>query len=248
MSDKKLSSLTMFFPFHNDEGTVKRMIHDAYKYGKKLTRDLEVIALYGGNSSDHTWDKILEMKKKFPSLVVINKSDNREGYAVIKHGFLHATKEWVFYTDGDAQYHANDLRKLVLKQMQTNADVVNGYKLKRQDNIDRIILGSIYRKLSKWLLQLPIRDCHCDYRLMRTKLIKRIHLTEPGAAILPEMVVKLSENTKSFKEVGIHHYRRVYGRSNYSAFQLTYESLKGLLHAIQMKYMSPRGASQTSHI
>lgn len=238
MVDKKLPSLTMFFPFHNDEGTVERMIRDAYKYGKKLTRDLEVIALYGGNSKDHTLDRILEMKKKFPSLIVINRSDNKEGYAVIKEGFKNATKDWVFYTDGDAQYHANDLRKLVQKQFQTNADVVNGFKLKRHDNIDRIILGGIYRKLCKTLLHLPIRDCHCDYRLMRTTLIQKIHLTEQGAAVLPEMVVKLSKTTHAFKEVGIHHYRRVYGKSNYSSFQLTFESLKGLIHALHMKYTS----------
>jgi glycosyltransferase involved in cell wall biosynthesis len=244
MSGTKLSSLTIFCPFRNDERTVHLMIHDAFKYGKKLTQDLEVMAVYGGNSHDHTWGRIIEAQKKYPKLVVIDKHDNKEGYAVIKYGFKHATKDWVFYTDGDAQYHINELRKLVHKQLETGVDVVNGYKLKRQDDLTRIILGGVYRKLARILLQLPIRDCHCDYRLMKRKIMQKIELKESGAAILPEMVVKLTNNNAKFAEVGIHHYRRVYGRSNYSPFQLTYESFKGLIHSARMKYNASYGKTK----
>ena len=55
----KLTSLSIFFPFYNDEGTVKKSINSAFKYGKAITNDLEVIALHGGLSRDNTWDKIL---------------------------------------------------------------------------------------------------------------------------------------------------------------------------------------------
>jgi len=40
-----MDSLSIFMPFYNDAGTVKLMITDAYFYGSKLTRDLEVIAV-----------------------------------------------------------------------------------------------------------------------------------------------------------------------------------------------------------
>ncbi len=134
---KKLKSLSIFFPFLNDEQTVKTAINLAYSIGKKLTDDLEVIAINGGKSKDKTFAEIKKQKKNHPDLIIIDKSDNSEGYAVIKYGFTKASKDWIFYTDGDLQYDVRDLKKLVDKQIKTNADVVNGFKDKRSDNFWR---------------------------------------------------------------------------------------------------------------
>ena len=108
---KPLKSLSIFFPFFNDEGTVEQAVDNAYLIGKSLTNNLEVIALHGGESKDNTFDEILRMKRKYSNLKMINRDGNRDGYAVIKHGLKQATKDWVFYTDGDLQY---DLRDLVI--------------------------------------------------------------------------------------------------------------------------------------
>ena len=129
-----LESLTIFFPFYNDEGTVGRQIRLAFEIGKKFTNDLEVIAIHGGDSADQTFQKIKDLRKEFPELILIDKTENTEGYAVIKYGFKNARKKWVFYTDGDAQYHLEeDLEKLIKKQFSTKADVINGYKRSRED-------------------------------------------------------------------------------------------------------------------
>ena len=69
---KKLKSLTIFFPFYNDEGTVARQIHLAYTVGKRAAHDLEVIAIHGGPSTDKTRQKIFEMQRIYPDLKIIN--------------------------------------------------------------------------------------------------------------------------------------------------------------------------------
>lgn len=230
MSEKptRLSSLSIFFPFYNDEGTVERQITYAHEVGKTITDDLEVIALHGGPSKDNTWQKILEMKNKYPDLVIIDKTNNFEGYAVIKYGLQQATKEWVFYTDGDAQYRIEeDLIKLVKKQIKTNADVINGYKNHRGDSFLRTFLGNAYKFLSKSLFKLPIKDVDCDFRLIRTSLLKKITLESQDASILPELVKKLELEKAKFREVQVSHYRRLYGKSNYTAFSLLKEKIIG---------------------
>ena len=137
----KLPSLTIFFPFLNDQGTVIRQITLAYSVGRLLTDDLEVIAVHGGRSVDKTFEYIVQMKKQFSKLKILRKENNQEGYAVIKLGFHESTKEWIFYTDGDSQYHLEeDLPRLIKKQLKTNADVVNGYKRSRHDDLIRVIL------------------------------------------------------------------------------------------------------------
>lgn len=225
---KKLASLSIFFPFLNDEGTVERQIKTAFEMAKELTHDIEVIAIHGGKSRDNTWKKLNEMKKKFPALIIINKEDNCEGYAVIKHGFQKATKEWVFYTDGDAQYHLEeDLPKLIEKMHATGADIINGYKKIRRDDTIRIILGKLYSKCSRRLFGLPIRDTDCDFRLIRRSLVDKVTLDSTDSSILPELIVKLNQIKAKFAEVAVCHYPREYGKSNYTPYSLFKEKVSG---------------------
>lgn len=229
---QKLRSLSIFFPFFNDAGTVKIAIQDAYKYGKKVATHLEVIAIHGGNSSDNTFGEIVKMKKKFPDLITLNKYDNKEGYAVIKYGFQKATKDWVFYTDGDLQYSLIDLEKLVQKQIETNADIVNGFKEDRADVGGRIFFGNLYKVLSRSIFQLPISDLTCDFRLIRKSFIRKILLKTHYSSILLEMVKKLQRNGARFAEVSVRHYERTYGRSNYSVLRLFRERFFGDLQVL----------------
>lgn len=225
--NKKLSSLSIFFPFYNDEGTIEKQISDAYKFGNLVSSKLQVIAIIGGNSKDKTEQKIFEMKEKFPDLVIVDKKDNFEGYAVIKYGFRACTMDWVFYTDGDAQYHLDDLPKLVEKQFETNADVVNGYKLKRGDNFLRFFLGDVYARLSRFIFELPIRDTDCDFRLIKNEFLKQIDLVSTDSSILGELIKKLEFANAKFTEIPVSHYKREYGSSNYTAFNLFKEKLIG---------------------
>lgn len=225
---KKLVSLTIFFPFYNDEKTVERQIRAAYRTGKKIAQKLEVIAIHGGASRDKTLSEIRRLKKIFPDLTIVNKANNKEGYAVIKHGFYRASSKWIFYTDGDAQYHLeNDLPKLVAKQVQTGTEVINGYKKRRSDNMFRVIAGEIYRALAKQLFRLPIRDVDCDCRLIRASVIKGIKLRSHDASILPELIKALELKGAKFAEIPVTHYPREYGVSNYSVWSLFKEKLIG---------------------
>ena len=225
---KKLKSLSIVIPFFNDEATVSRQITFAYLVGQNVTNKLEVIAIHGGDSKDNTYEEIIKMKLIYKELKIINKKDNQEGYAVIKHGFKKARYEWIIYTDGDAQYHIEeDLPKFVEKYYKTKADVINGYKIKRHDNLIRIFLGNFYAFLSRKIFKLPIRDVDCDFRLIKRKVLNKIKLESKDSSILPEMIYKLKAVGAKFTEVPVSHYARIYGKSNYTAFGLLKEKIIG---------------------
>jgi len=61
----------------------------------------------------------------------------------LRTGFATATKDLVFYTDGDAQYDPREL-ELLLQAMGPGVDLVNGYKVKRSDPLHRIVIGRMY--------------------------------------------------------------------------------------------------------
>lgn len=224
---KKLESLCIFFPFLNDEHTVATAISLAYSVGKKLTDDLEVIAINGGKSKDKTFTEIKKQKKKHLDLKIIDKVENKEGYAVIKYGLASASKDWIFYTDGDLQYDVTELVKLVNKQKETNAQVVNGYKKTRNDNMIRKILGFFYQKISRFLFKLPIRDLDCDFRLIKKSCLKKFTLESRNSSILLEMIKKLEKTGAKFAEVEVNHFPRRYGQSNYKVINLLKEKILG---------------------
>lgn len=241
---KKLSSLTIFFPFYNDEGTVLKQIENAYRVGGTITEDLEVIAIHGGNSKDNTFAEILNAKKFFPNLKIIDKKDNTEGYAVIKYGFFHASKDWVFYTDGDAQYSLDELPLLVNNHSETGADVINGYKTKRGDGFVRFFLGDMYARFSRFIFELPIRDTDCDFRLIKKSYLDKIDLVSTDSSILGELIKKLELVGAKFSEVPVSHFDREYGVSNYTPFDLFREKLLGDLKLyFKLKKLEKLGSS-----
>lgn len=199
-------------PFYNDAGTVELMIDAAYQYGSQLTNDLEVIAVNDG-SADHTLLELEKARQKHPTLKIVNHTANRGYGGALISGINHTTKAWVFYTDGDAQYHLNELNKLW--SMKNNYDVVNGYKISRSDNMMRKLMGLAYSWVIKRFFKIPIRDIDCDYRLMRGDILRSLKLHCNSGAITVELIKKLNLQTNSFGEVGVLHYKRVYGQSTF---------------------------------
>ena len=147
---------------------------------------------------------------------------------------IRASKDWVFYTDGDLQYYVKELVKLVDKQKKTGADVVNGYKKNRDDNMLRKILGFSYQKISKFLFKLPIRDLDCDFRLIKKSYLRKIDLKSRDSSILLELIKKLEKIGAKFSEVEVSHYYRRYGRSNYKVLDLLKEKVLGDIGILNM--------------
>jgi glycosyltransferase involved in cell wall biosynthesis len=145
--------------------------------------------------------------------------EHNRGYGgALRSGFAAASKEWVFYTDGDAQYDPRELERLVEK-VRPDVDIVQGYKIKRHDPLHRIIIGRVYHWAMKILFNLKIRDVDCDFRLIRKSALDKIQLTQDSGVICLELVRKLQASGARFEEVGVSHYFRTYGKSQFFNFK-----------------------------
>ena len=104
-------SLSIFFPAYNDAGTIASLVLVAHMTARKLTDDYEVIVVDDG-SPDHTGELLDEMARGLPWLRVVHHGKNRGYGGALRTGFLTASKELVFYTDGDAQYDPREMVRL----------------------------------------------------------------------------------------------------------------------------------------
>jgi glycosyltransferase involved in cell wall biosynthesis len=133
---------------------------------------------------------------------------------VLRKGFASAQKEWIFYTDGDAQYDPRELSVLA-DHLTAGMDMINGYKIKRHDPIHRIWIGLAYQYFVKFVFGLVIRDVDCDYRLMRRSMFDTLTLESKSGTITFEMVKKIQDAGFVIGEAPVHHYYRQYGSSQF---------------------------------
>src|SRR6266571_5186704 len=125
MSASSPASLSVFFPAYNDSGTIASMVIRTVKAASELTSDFEIIVVDDG-SADSTADIADELARTYPQVRAVHHPTNRDYGAALQTGFRSATKELIFYTDGDAQYDPTELKALWAR-LTPDADVVNGY-------------------------------------------------------------------------------------------------------------------------
>jgi glycosyltransferase involved in cell wall biosynthesis len=214
-----------------------------------ITDDHEVIVVDDG-SPDHTGELLDEMARSFPWLKVVHHETNRGYGGALRTGFATASKELVFYTDGDAQYDPREMTRLH-DAFGPDVDFVNGYKISRNDPLHRIVIGRLYHWFVKIAFGLRLRDVDCDFRLMRRSVFDKVHLTRSSGVICVELMKKVQDHGFRIAEVPVHHYHRSYGKSQFFNFPRVGRTLVDLARlwfelVVQRRHLgrdtSPQGA------
>ena len=203
----------MFFPAYNDAGTIPSMVISAMIAARKITDDFEVVVVNDG-SRDSTAEVLEELSRMCPALRVVEHPENRGYGAALRTGFASARKEFVFYTDGDAQYDPRELADLWAR-MTPEVDLVTGYKISRSDPLHRIVIGRIYHHTVRLLFDLRVRDVDCDFRLMRRSIFERVRLEKNSGVICLELMKKVQDAGVRIVEAPVHHFHRAYGTSQF---------------------------------
>jgi glycosyltransferase involved in cell wall biosynthesis len=210
----KFPSLSVFFPAYNDAPSLPGLIAKTFAVLQEYVADYEVIVVNDG-SYDNTAAVLEALRSQHePYMRVVTHEQNRGYGGALRTGFASATREFVFYTDGDGQYDVSELPRL-LELVKPRTGLVNGYKLERHDPAHRIWIGSVYNFCARLLFRIRIRDIDCDYRLIRRKLLGQIQLISTSGTICVELVRKLEISGCDVAEVGVHHYSRTHGRSQF---------------------------------
>lgn len=211
---RKFASLSAFFPAYNDAPSLPGLIHKTFAVLEQHVEDYEVIVVNDG-SQDNTGEVLEQLRREFaPRMRVVTHPQNRGYGGALRTGFESATREFVFYTDGDSQYDVGELPKLLALVTPTTG-LINGYKLERNDPAHRIWIGNIYNLCARLMFRIRIRDIDCDYRLIRRSLMESLHLTCTSGTVCVELVRKLELSGCEVQEIGVHHYPRLYGRSQF---------------------------------
>jgi glycosyltransferase involved in cell wall biosynthesis len=220
-------SVSAFFPCYNDALSIPVMVRDVRRSLVDAVDDFEIIVVDDG-SSDDSFEVLTALTAEVPELRVIRHDTNRGYGGALLSGFAAATREWIFYTDGDAQYDASEITRCI-DAVTADVDVVQGWKIGRGDPWYRKLIGRTYHHVVKFLFRLPVRDTDCDFRFIHSRVMAQVELTSTSGVICVEMMHAFDRVGVRFVEVGVSHHARPHGRSQFFRIPAIARSAKQLM-------------------
>ena len=204
--------LSIIIPVYNEIKTIEKLINKILKLNIKK----QVIVVDDG-SSDGTQLILKKFKNKIDKLIVHNK--NRGKGAAIKSAQKFVKGKYVGIQDADLEYNPKDLEKIVSEMEKKNIDILYGSRVlnksmfKNTQNFTHVIRiwGNIFlTKVSNFLNGQNLTDAHTCYKVMDSRIFKKIRLKEKGFSFCPEITTKLSLMNLNIKEFPITYSGRTY--------------------------------------
>jgi len=221
----KILSLSVFFPCYNEVENIERAAVQAIAVLKEIGADYEVIIVDDG-SKDGTGEAADKIAAHNESVEVIHHPKNLGYGAALQSGFRAATKELVFYTDGDGQFDINEMPALL--PLMNEYDIVSCFRIKRQDNIVRKINAWCWTRLVNLLFGMRIRDIDCAFKLYKREIFDNIEISSKGALIDTEILARAIRKGYRITQRGVHHYPRKAGVQTGANFKVIFRAFREL--------------------
>lgn len=222
----KLNSLTVFFPCYNEEANVEATTLAALKTCRRLGIDYEIIIVNDG-SKDRTAEIADRLAKEHPGVRAVHNRPNRGYGGALQRGFREATKDWIFYTDGDGQFDFEEID--LLFPLLDRHDIASAYRIDRKDPLIRKVNAFCWSLLVNTLFRIGLRDIDCAFKIYPKRFIDQIEMKSQGALIDTEMLARARRLGYTIGQVGVHHYPRTAGQQTGANIKVIARAFKELL-------------------
>ena len=202
--------LSIVLPAFNEELNIVEAVTRATEAAERLCAEHEVVVVDDG-SRDKTAELVAGLADADPAIRLVRHARNRGYGDALRTGLRSARLDLVFFTDADNQFDFNELELLLARIDQ--ADVVAGYRIKRQDRFARRLTARVWNQMVRALFYVPVRDIDCAFKLFRREVFDRIDIESVGAMVNTELMVKLGRSGAGVIEIGVSHYPRQAGQA-----------------------------------
>lgn len=183
-----MHSLYIVLPAYNEEANIEHVIKAWYPLLRGKS-DTSRIVVADSGSTDQTHAILMNLKKKYPKLEILTKSDRQHGpklialydYA-IKHG-----ADYIFQTDSDGQ--TNPLEFNIFWENREKYDVILGNRTARGDGRFRAFVEKVVCLLLKIYFGINVPDANAPFRLMKSEILKKYLYRLPANYNLPNIML-----------------------------------------------------------
>ena len=204
-----VQKLSLFLPAYNEALNLPELIKDSDNFLKKNLSAYEIIVIDDG-STDSTAATVRLLQEKYKSLKLVSHIGNKGYGQAIRTGIKESKYPSSFFMDSDNQFKIEGLKEFLKYD---NFDLVIGYRIKRDDPVNRLIASRVYGMFVKTIFGLKVRDIDCAFKLMRRDAVIDLGFISNSFFASTEILVRAQKKGLKIKEIGVNHYPRKKGVS-----------------------------------
>lgn len=197
MSGKnKLPFVTVVLPAFNEEAIIENSVEIIESYLRSLEdRYLWEILLINDGSTDRTGEIADDLANKYTRLRVIHHPVNMNLGRALQTGFKNARGNIIVVLDIDLSYSVDHIEKLLVKQIETDADIVLASPYMGGGSVSKVpFRRALLSRCVNWFMRFAAQEkCHtftCMVRAYKSEFIKNLNLKTKDYEINPEIIYK----------------------------------------------------------
>jgi dolichol-phosphate mannosyltransferase len=219
-------ALSVVVPLYNEEANLPILQEELRVALSGL--DYEILFVDDG-SIDRTAERI----EAAPNIRLIRFEKNCGQSAAIYAGLVAARGATVVIIDGDLQNDPADIPRL-LAEITNGADLVCGYRLKRQDTVVKRLTSRIANTVRSRYTKDGVRDTGCTLKAMRRECVSALFPFKGMHRFIPALVKAAGYR---LVEIPVNHRLRRFGQSKYG---LSNRALRATIDMFGVRWLLSR--------
>jgi glycosyltransferase involved in cell wall biosynthesis len=220
-----MSSLSIVLPAYNEEANVESAVEQVFTVAQQLGMDYEIILVNDG-SADRTGEIGRELMQRVPHFRLVEHYPNRGYGGSLKAGFAAATRDLIAFIPADNQFDFGEIHLLL--DALDGADIVSGYRAKREDHFVRKLNAFGWNTLVRVLFGYLCHDIDCGFKLFRREVLDHVTIISDGAMIDTELLAGARARGFRIAEVPVTHLPRVGGEATGANFKVIAKAFRDL--------------------
>ncbi|MBI5398590.1 glycosyltransferase family 2 protein, partial [Candidatus Woesearchaeota archaeon] len=212
--------VSIVIPCFNEGDNVTLLYNKISSVMKGAGKSYEIIFVDDG-STDQTYNRLAEIRKKDERLKIIKFRRNFGQTAAMDAGFKHSIGKIVIAMDADLQNDPEDIPRF-LERINQGYDVVSGWRFQRNDSITKKLFSKIANSLRRSLTEEKIHDSGCSFKAYKRECFDDLDLYGEMHRYIPALLL-----WRGFKvtEIKVKHHPRKFGKTKYNLKRI----IKGFL-------------------
>jgi len=227
-------NLSLVIPFFNEVDSLEALVSWIDRIVKSMNIEHEIVMIDDG-SNDGSWEKLKELKLKYPQIVGIKFRRNYGKSAALNTAFEVTQGDVVITMDADLQDSPDEIPALYKMIMEDGYDLVSGWKKERHDPLSKTIPSKFFNKITRWLSGIKLNDFNCGLKSYSNDLVKSIEVYGEMHRYIP-VIAKSAGFTKIGEKI-VQHRSREHGVSKFGMERV----MRGYLDLLSISFVGKFG-------